>query len=372
MAPINSKSFSKVFDKKAGNDMTKKLHLEFMRIIAIILVIFNHTGERGFLLYTMTQESIFYWIYFFFSIACKIAVPLFWMISGCLLIEKEESIGIIYKKRVLRMVLVLVLFSLIHYAIPMVKHPEMRIFDVRYFFDRLLCSDGFAPAYWYLYAYIGVLLMLPVIQKAAKSMNAKEYIYLFTLALVFQGIIPISQYFWGKGEVNINGHFGEYIFPQNIIFFISGYYFEYKIDRKNLTGKRAAKLLLLGFGAIMISCFITKCMANMTGQYSETFYNSLIFIPTVAMFYLIRYLFEENADKINDRTANLIVVIGGTSFGIMLMEDVLRVKTQFVFEYLKLHCNPFLACILWVFTAWGCGVIGIMLVKKIPFIKKIL
>ena len=352
--------------------MTKKLHLEFMRIIAIILVIFNHTGERGFLLYTVTQESIFYWIYFFFSITCKIAVPLFWMISGCLLIEKEESIGIIYKKRVLRMVLVLVFFSLIHYAIPMVKHPEMRIFDVGYFFDRLLCSDGFAPAYWYLYAYIGVLLMLPVIQKAAKSMNAKEYVYLFTLALAFQGIIPISQYFLGKGKVNINGHLGEYIFPQNVIFFIAGYYFENIIEKKNLTGKIAIKLFLSGIAAIVISCFSTKYMADMTGQYSETFYNNLIFVPTVAMFYLIRFLFEKYADKISDKTAKLIVALGGASFGIMLMEDVLRVKTQFVFEFLKSYCGSFLSCIIWVFTAWGCGVIGITLMKKISFMKKMI
>lgn len=352
--------------------MNRKIHLELLRIIAIILVIFNHTGERGFLLYTVTSESVLYWIYFFFSIACKIAVPLFWMISGCLLIGKEESIGIIYKKRVLRIVFALVLFSLIHYAIPMVKHPEMRIFDVRYFIDRLICTDGFAPAYWYLYAYIGVLLMLPVIQKVAKSMNAKEYIYLFILTLVFRGMIPIAQYLLGKGKISINGRLGEYIFPQNLIYFIAGYYFEIIIEKKDLTGKKATKLLLLGFGAIMISCFATKYMANVTGEYSETFYNSLIFIPTVAIFYLGRYLFEQNADRISDKTAKLITAISGASFGIMLMEDVLRVKTQFVFEFLELYCNPFFACILWVLTAWGCGVIGIMLMKKIPFIRKIL
>lgn len=78
--------------------MEKKLHLEFLRIIAIMLVIFNHTGEKGFLLYTIARDSVLYEFYLFSSIACKVAVPLFWMISGALLINKEESISVIYKK----------------------------------------------------------------------------------------------------------------------------------------------------------------------------------------------------------------------------------------------------------------------------------
>lgn len=351
--------------------MNKKLYLEFLRIIAIILVIFNHTGERGFLLYMETTEPIRYWFYLFFAMVCRIAVSLFWMISGCLLIEKGESIGVIYKKRILRIALALVLFSLIHYIIPMVKHPEMRVFDAGYFFNRLLCTDGFAPAYWYLYAYIGLLLMLPIIQKMARSLKPKEYMYLFILVLFFRGLIPIAEYFL-KGEVNINGHLGEYIIPQNVICFIAGYYLGNIIEMKDLMGKKAKKLFLVGFLAIMISCFATKYMADMTEPYGTLFYNNQNFISAAAVFCLTRYLFEKNSGKISEKTAKLIIILGGTSFGIMLMEDILRVKTQFVFEFLNLYCGSFLACILWVLTAWGCGVIGIMIVKRIPFIRRLL
>ena len=66
----------------------KKIFLEFLRIISIILVLFNHTGRQGFFLYMGYQGTSYYWIYMFISLACKVAVPTFWMISGALLIDK--------------------------------------------------------------------------------------------------------------------------------------------------------------------------------------------------------------------------------------------------------------------------------------------
>lgn len=53
------------------------LHLDFLRIVAIFLVVFNHTGTRGFLLFTVAQQSPLYGLYSFLSIADKMAVPIF-------------------------------------------------------------------------------------------------------------------------------------------------------------------------------------------------------------------------------------------------------------------------------------------------------
>lgn len=54
----------------------KKLHLELIRALAMLLVIFCHTGTRGFVLYGVAQQSAFYPVYLFLSVAGKVAVPL--------------------------------------------------------------------------------------------------------------------------------------------------------------------------------------------------------------------------------------------------------------------------------------------------------
>ena len=78
-----------------GGAKKRLLSLDFMRIFAILLVIFNHTDNRGFYRFLTDDPGTFlYWFNLFFSILCKAAVPLFFMISGALLLNKEESIGV--------------------------------------------------------------------------------------------------------------------------------------------------------------------------------------------------------------------------------------------------------------------------------------
>ena len=90
----------------------KRLDFELMRVIAIFLVIFNHSQERGFTLYEIAGGSAFNnTVSLILAILCKIAVPLFLMISGGLLLHKEETVRDILVKRVLRIGAALVLFS---------------------------------------------------------------------------------------------------------------------------------------------------------------------------------------------------------------------------------------------------------------------
>ena len=92
----------------SGNQ--KKTHLELIRLAAIFLVIWNHTRANGFGLY-LTSDGVPLVVGYFLSVYCKIAVPLFLMVSGALLIPKKEGIKELFKKRILRIVLVIVVFT---------------------------------------------------------------------------------------------------------------------------------------------------------------------------------------------------------------------------------------------------------------------
>lgn len=70
----------------------RKIYIDFIRIIAIYMVLFHHTDTNGYLLYTVSRESIWYWAYLFNAVFINIAVPLFLMSTGALLINKEEPI----------------------------------------------------------------------------------------------------------------------------------------------------------------------------------------------------------------------------------------------------------------------------------------
>lgn len=349
----------------------KKLYLELIRAVSMLLVIFNHTGIRGFMLFGVATNSVLYPFYLFLSVACKPAVPLYWMVSGALLLPKDESLGQIYRHRVLRMVIVLLVFSAFYYSCQIwAGGAEL---DIAYFFTKLYSSQ-FATAYWFIYSYIGMLMMLPLLRKMVKSMNHQDFKYMFFLILMIRGIVPILQYLFGQGSFNMNTNLTANLFSMNVVYFVSGYYLDVVIEEKEMTLKNTLGLNVAGFIAIIITCLITQYKINVTGCLKEsdvqTFYNNLVWLPTCALFYSARYILSKHHPA--RWLESIILMCGSTAFGIMLLEKILREQLVFIYNILfpMLHSLP--ACIIWVLAVYLCGMVITLCLQQIPGLKKLI
>ena len=200
------------------------LHLELIRLVAIFLVLFNHTGTRGYFLYAVTDNAIARPFYMVLSILCKVAVPLFFMASGALLLPREESVGTVLRRRVSRMVIVLVLFSFIIYLYKANVEPEVRGF--REFFT-LLYSFRVAETYWFLYVYLSLLVMLPFLRRLARHMTDSEYVYLIVLQVLLVGLWPIARYLADLQP--LAGTFTVPFVAQGVFFLLMGYFVEHRL-----------------------------------------------------------------------------------------------------------------------------------------------
>ncbi len=170
MKVINS-GVTQTMDQKE-NQKPRKVYLDGLRIIAIILVVFNHTGGNGYMYFAKEINSFFYPVYLFISLFDKIAVPLFFMISGTLLIPKEESYKEILK-RFFKFACILLFVSAITYV-----YNYLRGFSSVLSFKEFVVifySKGVIVQYWYLYAYLAYILMLPFIRKIARGLNEKDF-----------------------------------------------------------------------------------------------------------------------------------------------------------------------------------------------------
>ena len=77
----------------------KKVYIELLRIIAAALVIFAHLPASS--LY-VTTSGVSQFLNLVVSIILKINVPLFLMISGALLLRKQEDYKSVLSKRFIR------------------------------------------------------------------------------------------------------------------------------------------------------------------------------------------------------------------------------------------------------------------------------
>jgi len=78
-------------------DKSRKYHIDVIKIFAIFMVVYNHTGDFGFLAYQQEGPVLLQMMQMIPSIVCKTAVPLFYMCTGALLLGKEESLNRIRK-----------------------------------------------------------------------------------------------------------------------------------------------------------------------------------------------------------------------------------------------------------------------------------
>jgi len=266
---------------------------------------------------------------------------------------------------------VLIVFSFIQYLYNNIINASDK--GVVYFIKKLY-SDEWATAYWYIYAYLGILVLLPILRKMAKYMSNKEFVYLFVVTITITGIIPVVEFLLYEKQDILNGKFTGVFFSTNIMFFLMGYYIEKRIKEESLTYKKAAIWAFFGFVSIVISCLMTQLQINIIGKGTEgatqQFYNVLIAIPAFAIFYVARTFFSKI--KIRSIIKKIIMLLGSVSFGVMLIENILRKELKFIVEELNDKIPDFSACVIWVMVVWICGVLISLILKQIPMLKKLL
>lgn len=344
-----------------GMNVTKrKIHIDFIKILAILLVIFNHTGNEGFLAY-QRQSNLFVQIFqLFLTSFCKIAVPLYFICSGALLLGKEESIQKLWKKRVLKYIVITIVFTIFYYIFLSLRDNSP--IDLGWILRTMYSSStfSFSGSYWFLYSYIAFLIMLPILRIIAKHITREVMIYLLVLHGMISGILPILEFYFGLESLAIS-----IPFVTNQVFFypLIGYY----LEKNQISFENNKKLFIACAGLSMISVIsniILSLKAFENGNPTENYL--ILFRGFVA---ILVYLFIRDICKQIDgeRLQKVVQEISQCTFGIyllhgfafILINDV-YVGGRYLDAWIKVLC-VFVSSFMIVFV-----------LRRIPLINKVL
>lgn len=352
-----------------------KMHIHIMRILACIMVIFNHTQENGFLLYIYEQpESIKYWLYACIAVFTKANVPIFLMISGALFLNREISIKDIYCKRIPKILSVLILFSFISY-LELVWLGQMK-FSLKDFWKIIYSSEMINWSYWYLYGYIAYLISMPFLKSIVNIMDDAMFIYLILLNIFISGIYPIMNYFLFEDDISIYS----YILPNWIIstfvfYPVVGAYLE-KIEIKSME-RYVCKLLLINCIGIILSAFMTyyRCTIKLEGyvEMRESFNSSFTVINAVMIYTIIKIKCTkiEFSQKVNQ----FIYSISRCTFGIYLLHIIIM-RIPFMEMLWKIgdyyELNQMLIAFIYTIVVFILGIYITYILRLIPGIRRLL
>ncbi len=358
---------------EATEDRTvqKDMAFEIMRVLAIFFVIFNHTGNRGYLLFFQREPgSIQFWFYLFASIFCKFSVPLFFMISGALMLGKEEAFAKTVR-RIGRFLIIMIGISFMYYLFDVITSGEQASLPE---FLKLLYTSSVSTHLWYLYAYVGYLLVLPVLRAAVRSLEEKYYIFLFGLCIVYNGIIPSMEFLAFKGAVHITGEFDiGWLFSRCVFYPLIGYYVNNKMQIEKVKGKMG---LLIGTDIVCmgISAVMDYQKMKVMGKYTEMypFHVSFLALHAVVIFIVIKYWMAHHS--IAGKLQKVILSAGASSFGIYLIHVFfLRMAWfgKFVDRLCKIGINGLFSCCVGCAAVFGISWLCIVVVKKVPLLNKL-
>lgn len=343
-------------ESKAGQKSEKTIYFEICRIIAVFCIMFQHTGARGADAWTYTEST---WVYMMSSagrVISGIGVPLFWMVSGALLLPKKETWKKVYGKRVPRITCVLVIFSVIRYFYLWIVEGLNGY--VGEFFRRFYTQEIFLP-YWFLYEYLGILLVLPFLRKMMQNLTEQEERLLPVLLLGWNVLNDISNIVLGAGFV-IDLHF-----RSSISYFLLGYLME---DCRMLkqSGRRE---LRLGMGWAALAAAVLNIWV--CSRYGSEVLESLTMLLTISVYYLIRYMGGKRIWN-NTLLHFFILWCGSNVFGIYLIEDYLRNATAFIWEWSAPYVSPVPACCPWLLSVFLLGNVLVSGVRRLPVLKNLL
>ncbi|ERK48378.1 acyltransferase [Leptotrichia sp. oral taxon 879] len=278
--------------------------IDIIRIFAFVFIVFLHTLNR--------QFGVDVWMGGYAIIS--IGVNLFIMISGYLLLDKTEETTVFFKKRILNILPLFLVFNIIY--IYFGKIPIIPVLK-----GKAISASHF----WYIYMILGLYLLTPWLQKVLKYAE-KETLFVVFLWFLCNILNPYLRYF-NLAEIP----FSNFPLTGFIGYYILGYFVK-KYDNKV---KRTSFILIIVIYALgfLLSFLSTKYVLAVTGKRVSDFFdkNSLgTFIMTISFFvFWCKFNFSKR-DRI------IKIVADSTYFAflvhLIVLHFIIKISDEMIFK----------------------------------------
>lgn len=347
--------------KKQNTPKSRKTYIEVMRIIAAFLVIVNHTNSNVFLTYSEPESLTWFFSIFYFFLS-KIAVPVFLLIMGGLLLQKEDSPKKSFQ-RALRIFVVLVVFSIGYYFYLNRETPDIMSF--KHFFESVF-SKRVTEAFWYLYTYFGIMIMLPLFQTMAKAFSKQKVQYLIILSVGVMGTLPLLTLFT---EFTLNPYITDAFFVTIVGLIFMGFYIEkYMVISKTIFYFS----LFLFFAILAFEVLYTYYL------WQEDPFNYLMLdnrycltITSCSICFYIIFKYLSTVVNTKEVLSRVVCYIGSLTFGIYLFSDFFIEMTKPYYQERIVTSEAMIPLtIVWEIVIFVAGAIVTAVLRLIPGVKK--
>ncbi|MQS52323.1 acyltransferase [Companilactobacillus mishanensis] len=293
-------------------------YLDFIRVLAIFLVIFIHVSAID---TTLHIGSTQWQITRILNYLAHVSVPMFFMISGALLLSnpRTESISYTWKKRIPRVVIPFVAWSLLStFFIALYAH-SFDLGGALKMYAQFLYQPV-SPTLWFMYPLIGLYVLSPVLRTFAKKASTKMLVYITSIWLITNSLMPTLSPFLPKSimhALEFNPASSFYLVGGFAGYFILGYL----ITRLDVSKISYWALILIFLICLFAGDAYSTAYPKTNDMWNQYYVTSIFVLIMSLSFYLI-------LQKLGQRTQSVGVkktfaFFSPLVFGIYLVHNIL-------------------------------------------------
>lgn len=331
----------------------KNSYIIYLRVIATIFVVMIH-ASTGFL-YRIDTEA-FDWNYAnWINAATRCSVPIFVIISGYLLLHKNENTWLFYKKRIPKLLYPFAFWTLIYLVYYFYRYTNFESLSSEkigsIILDKIL--HGANAHLWYLYMIIGLYLAIPFLRKIMlQSTNREIEIFLFFWML--------SMCFTSKPLYSVMPKFDLTFFSGYVGYLVLGYYLSIQDFKfKNRTWVFALTYILM----VVIGAIGTNILNQGANKLNTFFYNYVFVTTAIAAACLFLWVKESVKQA---KVSNWILIVDKYSFGIYLSHII---PLNYLHPLISKHFSTAWVIPLATLSTVIASVLITLIIRKIPYGK---
>lgn len=341
------------------------VYLDVLRVIACLSVIMIHTSAG----YVVKDFGTFnFWVGNLFDGIARIGVPLFVMISGSLMLDKNYDYS---NKKLIKHIKKLIIFFVFWSALySTIYQILMPVFLKHESISILKLLGSFIKGHfhlWFIYMIIGLYLILPLLRLWVNDTNIKYVKYFIILAIIFTFIIPqiISI---GSNYSNLFDQIQKILDNINIkyvggftTYFLLGWYLNnYKIKNKKI-------LYILGILSIALIILVTGILSITTNKDVQMYGNMTV---TVLIYSVMIFAFVKDKCPNASENNKIISNISKNSLGIYAIHPLIITIIYKILSIFDLNTAIINIPICFIATILIAYVVAYIF-SKIPILNKV-
>jgi surface polysaccharide O-acyltransferase-like enzyme len=362
---------SEIEHTKHNQPRTRVAWIDLIRITAAFMICAGHVNWRYSGALPGTIPDSFWFFSNFVDMFVRCAVPLFLMVSGYLILRKQNSLRHGYFKRILKIAIPLFAWSVIYLFVTLWAYNVYNIgkpIDIYRGIGGILAGQSHL---WFLSAILSLYIAAPILHSYLKSASRDNKIYFLLLwgcaCFLYPIIADILKVLFDIEKVG----FQFYIVGDSLGFFVAGYFLGHRTIRLRTCTLCIISLVFLTLAITWIGFVSQDTWLGFMSPFSENYTARMALanymrIPLALLFFVILKYFGGILLYQKSILSVIVTFLAKLTFGIFIIHILVMYALQFGLSLDLRTFEPWFSLPLTASAVFALSALSVWLLKMIP------